>query len=309
MVALFLIFAGNNNSFSIEWIKIGNPGNTADDTGYGSVGYEYQISKHEVTNNQYIAFLNTVAASDLNALYNPSMSGTFGGITRSGTSGFYTYALKNGDANWGNKPVIYVSWYDALRFTNWIHNGGLSSSDTEDGAYDMSLGSSVVRKSGALVYLPTEAEWYKAAYYDGSSSTYYNYATGTDILPNNNAPGSDTGNSVNVFYNSYAVGTPYYSTDVGAYTLSSSPYGTFDQNGNVWEWNETQIGLDRGIRGGSFDSNAFMKATNRGDFNPTTESLGTGFRLAAPTPIPEPTAIFLFGVGVLFELIRKKVRK
>ena len=43
-----------------------------------------------------------------------------------------------------------------------------------------------------------------------------------------------------------AVGGP---TDVGAYTLSASPYGTFDQGGNVSEWNETGLGSTLGIRG------------------------------------------------------------
>jgi formylglycine-generating enzyme required for sulfatase activity len=30
--------------------------------------------------------------------------------------------------------------------------------------------------------------------------------------------------------------------DVGAYALSDSPYGTFDQGGNAWEWNEERPG-------------------------------------------------------------------
>jgi formylglycine-generating enzyme required for sulfatase activity len=59
------------------------------------------------------------------------------------------------------------------------------------------------------------------------------------------APGSDTGNSANC---NFAVGA---STNVGAYALSDSPYGTYDQGGNVSEWNETiHFTTNRGSRGG-----------------------------------------------------------
>lgn len=72
-------------------------------------------------------------------------------------------------------PVNYVSWYDTLRFANWLHNGQLTSaqgpSTTEDGAYEMSPASNVLRKSGARWVLPTEDEWYKAAYHKNDGVT------------------------------------------------------------------------------------------------------------------------------------------
>ncbi len=40
-------------------------------------------------------------------------------------------------------------------------------------------------------------------------------------------------------------------TPVGAFTQADSYYGTYDQGGNVWEWNDTIIGSSRGVRGGS----------------------------------------------------------
>src|SRR5687768_1292520 len=111
---------------TFQWASVGNPGNAGqpafqgDTTGYGSVGYVYQISKHEVTNSQYAEFLNAKAASDPLGLYNTNMADdACGGITRAGSAGNYTYAVKSG---YGAMPVVYVSWYDAIRFANWVNN-------------------------------------------------------------------------------------------------------------------------------------------------------------------------------------------
>lgn len=49
-------------------------------------------------------------------------------------------------------------------------------------------------------------------------------------------------------------------THVGAYTGSASPYGTFDQGGNVYEWNEQIVGSSRGRRGGGWGD--FVGANN-----------------------------------------------
>ena len=87
---------------TFDWAVIGNTGNDPDDTGYGKVDYVYSIAKTEVTNAQYIEFLNAVAKTDTYALYNSAMGSTYGGITQSGTSGNYSYSLKNNDENWAN---------------------------------------------------------------------------------------------------------------------------------------------------------------------------------------------------------------
>ena len=86
----------------LAWV--GNGGNSDDPlTGYGAVADAYQIMKYEVTNSQYVEFLNSVAKTDTYALYNPAMaSDVRGGITRSGSSGAYSYAVRS---NMGDKPV------------------------------------------------------------------------------------------------------------------------------------------------------------------------------------------------------------
>jgi hypothetical protein len=127
----------------IEWVTVGDPGNACETQAqgcFGSVAYEYRISKYEITVSQYTEFLNSVAASDPNGLYNTGMVEYFHspGITRSGSSGSFTYSMAAGRED---RPLNFVSFYSALRFANWLHNGqptGIQDdSTTEDGAYTM----------------------------------------------------------------------------------------------------------------------------------------------------------------------------
>jgi formylglycine-generating enzyme len=291
MGAVWVLVAASAGAASIDWVTVGDPGNAADTTGFGAVDYTYQISKYQVTNAQYAEFLNAKAASDPLGLYNTSMgSSSLGGITRSGSDGSFSYAVQSGMAD---KPVNFVSFFDALRFTNWLHNGQ-GSGDTETGAYTLLGGTAlpsnwdtVTRNAGAGIFLTSEDEWYKAAYYDALSASYFAYPAGTDTETVCAAPGA-TPNTANC---DWAVGTV---TDVGAYTGSASPYGTFDQGGNVWEWNEAIIGSDRGLRGGAFfDFPENLAASLRDDFPPAVESLFVGFRVAM---VPEPgTGLLLMG--------------
>jgi hypothetical protein len=55
------------------------------------------------------------------------------GITRSGSPGSYTYSVTGTLAN---RPVVFVSWFDAARMANWMMNGQGSGS-TETRAYTL----------------------------------------------------------------------------------------------------------------------------------------------------------------------------
>jgi len=280
----------------MDWVAIGDPGNLADTatncfaTSCGSVADTYLISQYEVTNAQYVEFLNLKAAADPLGLYSTGMnSSAQGGITRSGISGSYTYAVKSGFAD---KPVNFVTFYDALRFTNWLSNGQ-GSADTETGAYTLlggtatpSNGLTVQRNLGASIFLPSENEWYKAAYYDGPSATYFDYPAGPNTETVCAAP---TGAANRANCNS-SVGAP---TDVGAYTGAASPYGTFDQGGNVWEWNEQiSSGSSRGLRGGSWNTNASKLAASAwGSALPTSDFVAFGFRVASLVPEPDASPL------------------
>jgi formylglycine-generating enzyme len=284
----------------IEWVTVGNAGNPADPTtGFGRVCYEYRIGKYEVTNDQYAAFLNAVAASDPNNLYNTNMgSNARGGITRSGSAGSYTYSVK---PNMGNKPVNFVSWYDAARMSNWLTNGQ-GTGDTETGTYTLTGPTSISEITRDLrnpnqVFLPTENEWYKAAFHQpfnqgGDADNYWLYATRSNAVPTI-ATGTVTGDIANPGVNvvNYNFGVDWNGQDGNLTTVgsagNSSYHGAFDMNGNVYEWNETLIGSNRGNRGGAWDFQEInMRSTNRDRFNPAGESDTTGFRLASPLPGP-----------------------
>jgi sulfatase modifying factor 1 len=238
---------------AVDMVTVGNPGNANDATGYGAVNYSYQIGKVEITIGQYAEFLNAVAKSDPYSLYDPNMGTSLStaGISRSGQSGSYDYIVMS---NSGNKPIAYIDWFDAARFANWMHNGQ-DMDGTETGAYTLlngqTYGTAPARNPGARFYIPTENEWYKAAYYspllNSGSGGYWTYATQSDTAPgNSNGSGGNLANYYNGVYSvtqsaSYS-SSQNYLTDVGAYTLSASFYGTFDQSGNVCEWNDLTAG-------------------------------------------------------------------
>jgi len=278
----------------IDWVSVGAPGNAPDSTSLGAVDHAYQIGKYEVNNTEYAAFLNVVASvEDTFALYHPNMESdvTFGGITRSGSVGAYQYGVKMG---FGLKPVVYVSFWDALRFANWLNNGqpmGMQdASTTEDGAYtltpDAITNNTVVRNSSATVVLPNQDEWYKAAHFDPSSGTYFDYPTGTDLETSCVAPVIDTGNSANCGHALDAL------SDGGAYALSASPTGSYDQAGNVLEWVESIPSFNGSSRlnfGGAWSLDAIsFQSGSKGTAPPASEASARGIRLVK---IPEPEAV------------------
>jgi len=257
---------------NMNWTSIGNVGNAADTIGYGSVDHAYKIGTYEVTNAQYVDFLNAKGGSNSNGIYSSNMAGY--GIAQTGSSGSYTYSVTSG---LGNRPVVYVSWYDAARFTNWLGNGQGGGS-METGAYTLSGNTGIITVNpGATVYLPSENEWYKAAYYSGGTSTYSLYPNGQNTITTADANYSGSG-----------------STDVGIYSGDPSSYGTFDQGGNVWEWNDAVIsGPSRGLRGGSWHDGGGLQSSNRGYGDPSYECNLFGFRVASSelAAVPEPTTL------------------
>jgi sulfatase modifying factor 1 len=179
------------HAITINWVTVGDPGNTADTTGdpnpAGAVADSFQIMKYEFTNQQYTDFLNSVDAggTNPNSVYNASMdSDARGGISfTSGATSGSKYAVKT---NMGDKPVNYVSWFDAARVSNWLFNGATGTSSTETGAYTLSGTSTAPAVNpGATFYIPTQDQWYKAAYYKGGNTNagYWDYATQSDSAP------------------------------------------------------------------------------------------------------------------------------
>src|SRR5215213_4281486 len=175
-LTLALLCVGAAHGISIDTVLVGDIGNANDPaTGnlYGGVTYAYNIGKYEVTVGQYTAFLNAVAATDTYSLYNTAMAMDLSaaGILQSGSSGGYTYSVIGSAGH----PVTYVNWGDAARFANWLHNGQPTGAEgpgtTETGAYMLDGAesrealSAITRNADATWFIPTESEWYKAAYH------------------------------------------------------------------------------------------------------------------------------------------------
>jgi sulfatase modifying factor 1 len=299
VVALTMFAVGVAHAVDIETVAIGNPGNVADTIGYGygAVSYAYNIGKYEVTAGQYTAFLNSTAkASDSYGLYNASMwsDTTYGcRIQRSGGAGNYSYSVTS---DYENKPVNYVSWYDTLRFANWMTNTSQGTGNgTESGAYTITGGgvnsgsvtmpNHATLAAGSQTYwmLSSENEWYKAAYYKKNGG-YSLYANGTSTAP---VAGTDSN------YDS-AIGSPWDGTISGALEQN----GTKDMMGNVWEWNDAVIAVtSRGMRAGNWSNYSYyLDSSYRSYYYPANESVGLGFRVVS---VPEPSTFVLLGMGAV----------
>jgi formylglycine-generating enzyme len=332
--ALLFSVAAHAAPITYDLVPVGNPGNANDPaTGnlYGGVAYDYQIGKYDVTIGQYTDFLNAVAKTDTYSLYTASMgtNQNIRGISRTGVSGSYSYSVIGPDGvvngqSGANRPITFVSWFDSARFANWVANGqptgAQNSTTTENGAYNVNgatSGNAPARNvtnpnTGATptYVIPTENEWYKAAYYspvlNSGSGGYYTYATQSNATPGN-VIGS-AANQANYYNGVYSVtqlsttsASQNYLTDVGAFTNSASFYGTFDQSGNVFQWNDLDgtPGSSRGLRGGYWNYLAsYLSSSVRFTFDPSFEDNFIGFRLASPVAVPEPSTWVMGLAGI-----------
>jgi formylglycine-generating enzyme len=318
---------------NLQFVTVGDTGNAADPaTGslYGSVPYAYQMGKYDVTVGQYCQFLNAVAKTHTYSLYNSGMATAMPtiGISRSGSSGSYSYSVTGSYSQAANCPIFDVSWGDAARFCNWLQNGQPTGSQglatTEDGSYYLNGARSssafmaITRKASATYVIPSENEWYKASYYDPNKpggAGYWSYPTLSNSAPSNTLSSTDTNNAN--FFISYGPGAgglytdpTNYLTPVGTFAASPGPYGTYDMGGDVWQWNDTAVtSASRGMRGGRWNAeSSYLASSSRvsGGY-PALETSYLGFRVAC---VPEPCCLVMtaiFAATALLYFWRKHV--
>ncbi|MGO9114272.1 MAG: autotransporter-associated beta strand repeat-containing protein [Thermoguttaceae bacterium] len=315
----------HGGTINIPLVTVGDPGNVADPlTGYGAVPYVYEMGEFDVTVGQYCQFLNAVAKTDTYGLYNAGMAprplGFFPtlGIAQSGTSGNYSYSVAGSYSQAANCPIFDVSWGDAARFVNWLANdqaaGVEGPGTTETGTYTLNGATSnaalmaVSRNPGSTWVLPTVNEWYKSAYYvgGGTNAGYWTYATQSNDTPSNVLSATGT-NNANFAGNGTGGATDPVNvlTPVGAFAASPGPYGTFDENGDVYQWNETAFGVTaRGFGGGGYGSiaGALISESIAGGAAPMAEDSSVGFRVAS---VPEPAAVWLLFVSAVLLAVIK----
>jgi len=271
-------FGTSGNEFTIDFVNIGNAGNAADATTYGAAAYSYRLGAREISQDA----IDKATASGMTHV----------------TAGPWT----------GDQPAANLNWYEAAAFVNF-----LNTSSGKTAAYDLSWsgtawsmalwsseqawtagGTNLYRNKNAYYFLPSENEWYKAAFYNPAGSSYFLYPTASSSVPSGVASGTDAGSAV---YNE-AASVPATVDSAGGL----SPYGTMGQGGNVYEWNESAFdganslpSENRAIRGGNWaNTELVLRSSSRYDNSPTNEFNNIGFRVAS---VPEPSTYALLAMS------------
>jgi len=287
--ALADTFGTGANTFTIDFVNVGNAGNAADTTNYGAVPYAYRVGTYEISQDA---------------------------ITKATASGM---ANVTAGAWSGTQPAASISWYEAAAFVNWLNTSRSRQRAydlTYSGGWSMNLwsseqawqagGENLYRHKDAFYFLPSENEWYKAAYYNPGGSNYFLYPTASNSAPTPVASGTSAGTAV---YNSTA-SVPAIVDSAGGL----SPYGTMGQGGNVFDWTESALdGINnsssegRTIRGGFlFDAEGGLRSSGRGNGSPSGEGGSLGFRVAS---VPEPSTAFMILIPVGVWLLRRSRRR
>jgi hypothetical protein len=303
-------FGSGDNSFGIEFVTIGDPGNADDTVGSprpgGSVEYVYRIGEYEISRDM---------------VDKANREGNLGIVLNTMTS------VTGGPRS--DMAAAGMSWNEGARFVNWLNisEGFLPAykfaTQPGDAGYNANFNNNLLwqaddpgfdatnrfRNRQARYVLPSVDEWHKAAFYDpnvnGGTGGYWNYPTGSDSVPTPVTSGTDVGTAV---YNQSLAQGPADITQAGG----RSPYGVMAMAGNTQELEETTFDLlnknvsgGRGVRSGRWNKDAsFFSASFRGGASGNTSTPGgsgnMGIRVASiPEPPPLET-ISLSGPGDMY---------
>ena len=288
-------FGTGGNAFASDFVTISSSTNPTG--GYGIVGNDYRMGTYEITNaqwNKFVAAYGTVTGDPATAYnQNPDWTGT-------------------------NVPTNRVSWYEAAQMINWLNTSRghhaaykFTGQGTSNYAFDTWNaaeavgGTNLYRHKDAFYYMPTEDEWVKAAYWNGTTIQTYANASPGDLV-------SGVPDLAKWNYSPSAGSEPW---DVGSGTEELN--GTRNMMGNIWEWIESPHsdisygdGSYRGLRGGSYYDSIYvpgnlLASSDRGYRYPDRESGYIGFRIASE--VPEPCSLGLLALGGL-ALVRRRKR-
>lgn len=289
---LSFTFGSGADTFAMDFVFVANAGNPADTTGIpnpaGSVSHVYRMGKYEVSEDM-IDKANSAGGL---------------GITK--------------DLRGANQPATSITWIEAAKFVNWLNTStGRQPAYKFDGSGAPQLwssaeawqagGENLFRHRDAYFFLPSENEWYKAAYFNGAAGVYFDYPTGSDTPPTGVGSGTAAGTAV--------VGQVAPADIAQAGGLG--PYGTMAQGGNVWEWTETaadQVNDNpselRSMRGSWW---GFPAASTAASLSAEVGSVwpaefvnpSVGFRVAA---VPEPSGFAVAFGGLTFGLALRRRR-
>ena len=284
-------FGVGTNQFAIDFKSISNPNNAPDVTGFGSVPYDFKISKYEISSS----------------MVHSAIAGGLSDVTTGPWS--------------ENQPAATMNWYEAAAFVNWLNvtkgyqnaynlsydNGWTMQLWDTDQAWQLG-GENLFRHKDTYYFLPSENEWYKAAYHknDGVTGNYWLYPTASNDMPTPTVSGTEPETAV-------FGGLSAEPADVFA-SGGFSAYETMGQGGNVFEWTETAYSGSnsdpssaRSVRGDDYDlDGSALASTERGSVMPISEQSYIGFRVAT---VPEPSTyalLLLSGAASLWAFKRRK---
>ena len=157
----------------------------------------------------------------------------------------------------------------------------------------------ITRDAGAKYFIPSENEWYKAAYYDptlnAGAGGYWLYPTRSNTAPSNILSLTGTNNAN--FPNPNLTDLWNFLTPVGYFAGSPGPFGTYDMGGDLWQWTETAFNSESCFtEGGSrADGGQNLSSPYRNYYAPAYSNSEIGFRVASSVPEPGSVALLLAG--------------
>jgi formylglycine-generating enzyme required for sulfatase activity len=288
-------FGSGANAFTIDFVTIGNPNNTADSNSWvssiGSVPYVFSIGKYEI---------NQDAINKANAL---------GGLGIT----LFDLGMFNMGGNGASRPATGLSFYEGAKFVNFLNsstqnqvaykfdiNGNFQPWSSSDAGFDPL---NPARNKLAKYFIPTKDEWYKSAF-GSPNGTWYDYATGSNTAPIPVSSGTLDNTAV------YGAQTAPADVDKAG---GLSKWGTMGQSGNVWEWTESAYdGLNDSpneigyVLGGLWQNDETVKMSVNNRSEPRMNDQGDYFGFRVATAVPEPSSLSLLALGGLVVALRRR---